>query len=293
MTVQSSESTKATIRKARPEDAESCGRICYDAFAAINAQHGYAPDFPNAEIAAGLLSFLFSHPRFWCVVAEQGGRIIGSNCVDERSIVFGVGPITVDPNVQNAGVGRQLMDAVMTRARERGAPSVRLLQSAFHNRSLSLYTKLGFDAREPISVMQGPPLRKKIDGYTVRPATAADVESAAAVCERVHGHNRSEEFSDGIRQGTAQVAECYGRIVGYTSGLGFMGHSVAESNRDLQALIGASEGFAGPGILVPTRNAELFRWCLENGLRVVQPMTLMSTGLYSRPSGAYLPSVSF
>jgi hypothetical protein len=69
--------------------------------------------------------------------------------------------------------------------------------------------------------------------------------------------------------------------------------AVAETNLDLQALIASAEAFAGPGIIVPTRNSALFRWCLENGLRVVQPMTLMSSGLYNEPAGAYLPSVLF
>jgi hypothetical protein len=44
---------------------------------------------------------------------------------------------------------------------------------------------------------------------------------------------------------------------------------------------------------VPTRNSDLFRWCVTNGLRVVQPMTLMSMGLYNQPAGAFLPSISF
>jgi Plasmid pRiA4b ORF-3-like protein len=42
-----------------------------------------------------------------------------------------------------------------------------------------------------------------------------------------------------------------------------------------------------------TRHSDLFRWCLENGLRVVEPMTLMTSGLYNEPAGAYLPSVLF
>jgi hypothetical protein len=58
-------------------------------------------------------------------------------------------------------------------------------------------------------------------------------------------------------------------------------------------LIGSAENFGGPGILVPTRNAELFRWCLSSGLRVVEPMTLMTVGLYNEPHGAYLPSILF
>jgi hypothetical protein len=46
-------------------------------------------------------------------------------------------------------------------------------------------------------------------------------------------------------------------------------------------------------MIVPTRNAELFRWCLEKGLRVVQPLTLMTVGLYNEPQGAYMPSILY
>ena len=73
----------------------------------------------------------------------------------------------------------------------------------------------------------------------------------------------------------------------------FLGHAVAESNEDLKALVGAAQSFPGPGFLLPTRNSDLLRWCLEKGLRVVQPMTLMSTGLYNEPGGAFLPSVIY
>jgi hypothetical protein len=44
---------------------------------------------------------------------------------------------------------------------------------------------------------------------------------------------------------------------------------------------------------VPTRNSDLMRWCLNNSLRIVQPMTLMTVGLYNEPVGAYLPSVVY
>jgi hypothetical protein len=44
---------------------------------------------------------------------------------------------------------------------------------------------------------------------------------------------------------------------------------------------------------VPTRNGELFRWCLASGLRLVQQMTLMTIGLYNEPAGAYLPSIHY
>jgi predicted N-acetyltransferase YhbS len=282
-----------TIRRAKPEDAAASSKICYEAFYKISTDHGFPPDLPSMEPAANLMTLMFGHPGFFCVVAEEGGRIVGSNCMDERSPIAGIGPITVDPGAQNHGVGRKLMQAVMDRAREKDFPGVRLVQAAFHTRSLSLYATLGFDAREPLSVMQGPAIKKKLDGYTVRPAAEADLDACNRVCVKVHGHDRGGDLADSIAQGSAAVVERHGRITAYCSSLAFFGHAVGESNLDLQALMAAAEGFGGPGILVPTRNAELFRWCLANGLRVVEPMTLMTVGLYNEPSGAYLPSILY
>ena len=287
------EPAPVVIRTAKPEEALICGQICSDAFYRINADHNFPPDFPSASVAQDLLGMMFSNPGFYCVVAEQDGRIVGSNCLDERSAIAGLGPITVDPAAQNTRVGRKLMEAALTRAAERNAPGVRLVQAAFHSRSLSLYTKLGFDPREPLSVMQGTAIGKSVEGCSVRTATLSDLEDCNRVCRAVHGHHRGGELKDMIHQGTTVVVERGGKITGYASVLAFFGHAVAETNPDLQALIGSAESFGGPGILVPTRNAALFRWCLANGLRVVEPMTLMTLGLYNEPAGAYLPSILF
>jgi len=285
--------SEITIRQATPADAPAAGVICYQAFHDINTAHNFPPDLPTPEAGVGVLTMMFSHPGFYCVVAESGGRVIGSNCLDERGPIAGVGPITVDPAAQNAGAGRQLMDAVLERSLDRKFTGVRLLQAAFHNRSLSLYTKLGFDTREPISTMTGPPLRKPMDGFHVRLALKSDLEACNRVSRKIHGHDRGGELADAIEQGTAKVVERTGRITGYTSSMAFYGHSMGETVRDLEALISAADSFGGPGILVPTRNAALFRWCLENGLRVVHPMTLMSMGMYQEPAGSYLPSILY
>jgi GNAT superfamily N-acetyltransferase len=282
-----------TVRRAKPEDAPACGQIVYEAFHKIGSDHNFPPDFPSPERGVGLLTQLFSHPGFYCVVAEADGRLAGSNCLDERNAIAGLGPITIDPEAQNRGIGRKLMDAVLDRARERKLAGVRLVQAAFHNRSLSLYTTLGFDVREPLAVMQGPAIKKTFEGFAVRTAQPADLEACNQVCLRVHRHHRGGELADAIQQRTAMLVERGGRITGYASSLAFFGHTVAETNTDLQAMIAAADEFAGAGILVPSRNSELFRWCLANGLRVVQPMTLMSLGLYNEPRGAFLPSVLY
>ena len=183
---------------------------------------------------------------------------------------------------------------MIDRAKEHGLSGVRLLQATFHNRSLSLYAKLGFTAREPLSVMAGLPLKQRArPGYTVRQAKESDLEGATKLCDQIHGHSRSAELLEAIVQGKALLVERAGRLTGYASGFGYFGHAVGESNMDLQALLCAAEGIEGPGVIVPTRNAELFRWCLESGMRIVQPMTLMTVGLYNQPTGAYLTSILY
>ena len=286
-------SDAVVVRRAKPEDAHACGIVCHEAFTQINVRHGFPPDFPGSDVATGVLSMMFSHPGFYSVVAEFHGEIVGSNCLDERSPIAGVGPITIQVDVQNKSIGRWLMQAVLDRTAERKFVGVRLLQAAFHNRSLSLYAKLGFGVREFMSVMQGPAIGKAPSGYRVRPALESDVEACNSLCKVVHGHERGGELTDTIKQGTAVVAEHNGGITAYASAIGFFGHAVGRTNYDLQALIASAPSFLGPGIIVPTRNAALFRWCLENGLKVVEPMTLMTLGLYNEPTGAYLPSVLY
>jgi predicted N-acetyltransferase YhbS len=232
-----------TIRRATPSDAKTCGTICYEAFKAIADQHNFPPDFPAPEVAIGVLSNLLVHPGFYGVVAELDGRVAGSNFLDERSIIAGLGPITIDPAVQNRGIGRALMQRAIERVAERRFPGVRLIQSAYHRRSLSLYSKLGFITREPLATMQGSPLAAQVPGYAVRPASQADLDGCNQVCLKVHGHDRSGEVLDAIKEGTATVVEHDGCISGYATVVGFFGHAVGETNEDLKALIGSKTAF--------------------------------------------------
>ncbi|CAN5396986.1 GNAT family N-acetyltransferase [soil metagenome] len=281
------------IRPATAADASTCGRIVFEAFAAMSDKHTFPRDIPSAEMGIGFMQMMTSTPGFFGVVAEVDDKIVGSNFLDERSPIAGIGPITIDPNHQNKSVGRELMRAVIDRVREKQYAGVRLVQAAWHGRSLSLYTKLGFIVREPLVVMQGEAIGKKIAGCEVRSAKQSDLLACNELCFRIHGHNRGGELSGSIEQGTAVVVERGGRITGYSTILGFFGHSIGETNDDVKAILAAAKEFHGPGILLPIRNTALFRWCLDSGLRVVQPMTLMSIGLYNEPAGAFLPSILY
>jgi predicted N-acetyltransferase YhbS len=282
-----------TLRRAQPADIETLAAICYGAFKAIAEEHNFPPDLPSVEAAVGALTGMIADPRIFDLVAEVDGRIVGSNFLDERDAISGIGPITIDPAGQNGGAGHALMEAAIRRSDERGFAGVRLVQAAYHRRSLALYLKLGFEARELLACLQGPAIGRALPGLRVRPATAEDMAACNALCFSVHGHDRAVELSDAVTRGTSRVVERGGRISGYATMVGFFGHAVGESDDDLFALIAEASAFAGPGFLVPTRNGALMRRCLGEGLRIVQTMTLMSRGLYNTPQGAWLPSVLF
>jgi len=282
-----------TLRRATAADTPKCGRILYEAFATLADRHGFPHDFPSIEAATRSMGALVGNPGFHGIVAEVDGRVVGSSFLDERSTIHAIGPVSVDPTAQDHHVGRVLMVAMLERAKETGTPGVRLVQISYHNRSLSLYAKLGMDVRATFAAMHGDPLRVSFPGYAVRTATEADEAACNALCLRVHGHTRAGELRGPIAHGNAKVVERLGRITAYTTGVHYFGHSVAETNDDLQALIGAADDFGTPGLIVPLDNGELFRWCLAQGLRVFFVQNLMALGVYQEPRGAYLPSVGY
>ena len=285
------------VRPIEPADAGAAARIVYEAFAGIHDHHRFARDFPTPEAAAGLTSAFIAHPSIYGVVAEIDGRVVGSNFLDERGPIRGVGPITVDPAAQGRGAGRRLMQAVIDRGA--GGAGIRLLQDAFNVRSLSLYASLGFDVAEPIALMTGRPRMAPVAAVDVRPLEDADIPEAEHLHRRVHGFERTAELRDALAApGMAPTVAIRGdRIVAYATTLTFFpgAHAVAESDADVLALIAGTLAAqdAPASFLVPTRQARLFRSLLAMGLRVVKPMVYMTIGEYRRPNGAWIPTVLY
>jgi len=281
-----------SYRKATEQDAERLGTIAFEAFYKISTDHNFPPDFPNAEIGIGLANMMIGRGDIFSVVAENG-RVLGSNFLWEADEIDGVGPITVDPDSQNSSIGRELMERVIARSDEKGKAGVRLVQAAYHNRSLALYTKLGFDVVEPLSTINGKPFTAEIPGRTVRTLIDADIESANRLCIAAHGISRKHEIAGAAAQGSGLIVETNGKLTAYATILGFFGHAVASTDDDLKALIGSGREIAGAGVLLPTRNGEVLRWCLENGMRIVMPMSLMAKGYYQTPRTSFFPSILY
>lgn len=283
------------IRPAVAADAETCGRIIFEAFNGILDRHGFPPQFPSVEVAIQRANFCITHPSIFGVVAECDGQVIGSNFLDERDPIRGLGPVTVDPGVQVRGVGHRLMDPVLQRAR--GAVGVRLVQDSFNMISVSLYASSGFEVKEPLLLMRGKPASKPSLRAEVRPIKSEDVGECAALCRRVHGFERLNELRDALEASSPLVALREGHVTAYALALTMWSrsHAVAETEEDMEALLlGAAAMNAEPlSFLLPVRRATLFRWCLSEGFRAVKPMTLMATGTYQDPDGCYFPSILY
>src|SRR5919202_5100293 len=225
------QATGLTLRVGESEDAETCASICYEAFKVLAEEHNFPPDH-SPEMASGLITSLLSRGDVYSVVAEVYGREVGSNFLWENGTIAGVGPVSVAPPAQNVAVGRMMMEDVLQRARERRIAGARLVQTAYHNRSLTLYTKLGFDTREPLSNLQGPAIEQEIPGYAVRSATEEDLDACNKLCLKVHGHDRGPEVLEAVGQGTAMVVEHGGRQTGYPKMIGFFCHTPGGGNQD-------------------------------------------------------------
>jgi predicted N-acetyltransferase YhbS len=288
-----------TIRPIEQNDAESCGRIGYEAHKSISSVHRYPSEQPSEEYGIGLIRSLLGNPNSWGVLAERHGKTLGSIFLHKfpPSPVAVIGPLTVHPSVEGGGVGRMLMDAALSHARKQNYDRIRLVQSPSHIRSFVLYTKCGFILREPLFLMQGKPLKKGDDNTSRANIRLVRTEKDICACNElygsVNGFSREMELRQAKGQNVATMIERDGVITGYAAGIGILNHAIAKSNEDLKALIANAHTILGPGFFVPARNHEVINWLLENSFQIGWPANLMTIGPYQEPLTPFLPSLAY
>jgi predicted N-acetyltransferase YhbS len=286
------------IRPVTPSDTKNVGQTIYNAFCGIADRHNFPHDFPSAEVAMQMAQMCVGNPDTVGFVAEtEGGEFLGLNFLWRQNSIYGVGPIAVAPGAQTKGVGRALMQAVIETGSD--APGIRLVQDAFNTTSMSLYASLGFEVVEPLVVMQGTPVDKDSASpeTQVRLLEEKDHDACGELCQRIHGFDRSKELKQTAQMFPSVVAVREDRVVAYASALNLwhLNHAAAETTDDMQNLLVGAAGLINQPLsfLLPVCQAELFRWCLNQKLRVVKPMTLMAMGTYQEPRGCFLPSVLY
>ncbi len=285
------------IRPIEQNDAESCGKIGYEAHKTISSSHGYPSEQTSKEFVIGVIRRLLGNPNSWGVLAERQGKTLGSIFLHKfpPSPVAVIGPLSVHPSAEG-GVGKMLMYAALAQAREQNHDQIRLVQSPSHIRSFVLYTKSGFTLREPLFLMQGQPLEggNNTSSANVRLVRDDnDISVCNELCKSVYGFSREMELRQAKDQGVATMIERDGVITGYAAGIGIFGHAVAKSNEELKALIANASAILGPGFFAPARNHELVNWLLENDFQIGWPANLMTIGPYQEPLTPFLPSLAY
>jgi GNAT superfamily N-acetyltransferase len=286
------------VRPIEQNDAESCGKIGYEAHKAISSAHGYPCEQPSEEFGIGLIKMLLGNPNSCGVLAERQGKILGSIFLHRfpPSPVAVIGPLTVHPSAEG-GVGRRLMDAALTQAHKQNHDQIRLVQSPSHIRSFVLYTKCGFVLREPLFLMQGQPLNGRNSDTRNAEVHSISGENDISICNELckssYGFSRDMELRQARDQGVATMVERDDVISGYAAGIGTLCHAVAKSNEDLKMLIANAPTILGPGFFVPARNHEIIKWLLESGFQIGWPANLMTVGPYQEPLTPFLPSLAY
>ncbi|MBW2622203.1 MAG: GNAT family N-acetyltransferase [Deltaproteobacteria bacterium] len=281
------------IREAKASDIEACGRIMFESFSWIAEKHRFPPELPSIEYATRIANSCITQSTTYGVVAECGGRIVGSNFIDERDSILGIGPVSVEVGIQEKGIGRRLMEAVLERGKD--APGIRLVQDSFNTVSMSLYTSMGFETKEPLVFLKGRLRSKPVAGVKTRSLKKRDLKACAELCLRVHDIVRTNELKDALKLSSAFVLIRDGRLSAYTSAVAYWGHGVAETYEDMQALLlGIAATRKEPlEFILPVRQTKFFQWCLSEGLRVIKPMTLMARGHYKTPRSCFFTSATY
>ena len=143
------------VRRATPADIPALGRL---GSLLVSAHHGFdshrfiAPT-PGTEAAYGrFLGSELERPEAFVLVADAGSVVLGYayGGLEGRDYMALRGPagvvydLVVDPARRRAGIGRQLLDAVLAEFSARGAPRVVLSTAERNEAAQRLFAAAGF-----------------------------------------------------------------------------------------------------------------------------------------------------
>ena len=181
------------------EDIDAVHRVSVAAFDDLQRRFGEDPD-PEPTIAAARvrLGHLLATDPGGAWVAERNGRIVGCALAIVRDGVWGLSLLVVDPRVQSAGAGRELL--ARARAHGNGARGFIILSSR-DTRALRAYARLGLTLHPCISAA-GAPYAVEMPA-DVRPGDRGDLPLTEAVDRAVRGAAHGDDIAAMLDAGAA------------------------------------------------------------------------------------------
>ena len=138
---------------------------------------------PDPETFWSDRDYLYSRWRAPHVVAfgaKSSDRLLGSNFATRWGSFGFFGPITVDPTLQEGGVGQALLARTMDQFEAWGTTHTGLFTFSHSAKHVALYQKFGFHARFLTAIMAAPAQRMQATGWS-RYSALNDAEKAAAL----------------------------------------------------------------------------------------------------------------
>jgi ribosomal protein S18 acetylase RimI-like enzyme len=125
------------IRSALADDVARIGAISRAAYTKYIVRIGREPSPMAADFAAEIAA---DH----VVVIEVGGVVAGYMIAWPETDAYFIDAIAVDPGRQGQGLGRQLIDHAVDKARHFHLPAIQLYTNVAMTENLSMYAHLGF-----------------------------------------------------------------------------------------------------------------------------------------------------
>jgi len=276
----------------REEDVDAAHVTSMESFDAYSRSRGEEPEpMPDPSTIPPRYVHLIRTDPGGCWVAEEDGRIMGCAIAILREGVWGLSLLTVHPDRQSTGLGRELLQAAWRYgAGARGW----IIMSSGDPRALRSYARLGLTAH-PVFVAEGEPRGMSMpDG--VRLGSLADQGLCDAADRFVRGAAHGPDIGAYLAMGlTMVVAEDRGyAMIRPDAGVRQLAAFDEDGARDV--LRGALAHLEGRKIAVESLSA-LQAWavpvCLDAGLQLRAGWGALFTGGDVGPFTPYLPSGAF
>ena len=126
------------LRRARPEDAAAFDTLQRAAYAWNREILGVEP-LPLQVEAADIIS------RYETWLLDENGRLAGALALEPRPADLLIWSVSVHPGLQDAGIGRRLLAAAETRARQLGLSTLRLYTGEKLVKNIDWYRRRGYE----------------------------------------------------------------------------------------------------------------------------------------------------
>ena len=136
------------LRPLQDSDVSEYAELLYGAFNFWYWKHGWGKNFLNCHPQETAIYYqIYKDISPGCSVAvfdENNGRMMGVCFYHPREYHVSLGVMSVHPNYGGQGVGRQMINHILTYTREHDYDACRLVSSAGNMDSFSLYNRAGF-----------------------------------------------------------------------------------------------------------------------------------------------------